>query len=172
MNRNAHPSGGSDENRCALCSHPEAEVFDRDLTLRRQTQADVARMVGVHPSTVSRRVGRPVAARRAGVLAFAAHIPQYGRPYVPYGRWSGPQGSFDELDHGLTAKEIRLNIPCFRYQRISVGSSGLPIPKRHSFNLVSASSSLNPLIRLSKYADSQFSSSAPGPVPIEPITAR
>jgi hypothetical protein len=54
MNRNTHPSGRSDENRCTVCNHPEVEALDRDLTLGRRTQAEVARIVRVHPSTVSR----------------------------------------------------------------------------------------------------------------------
>lgn len=41
---------------CTICSHPDREQIDRDLALERKTQAEVARLVGCHRSSVSRHV--------------------------------------------------------------------------------------------------------------------
>ena len=48
--------GRVDAPRCSICRHPDREDFDRALVLKRVTQADVARRVGVDRSTVSRHV--------------------------------------------------------------------------------------------------------------------
>ena len=45
-----------DTSRCSVCRHPDREDLDRDLVLKRKTQAEVARIVGVDRSTVSRHV--------------------------------------------------------------------------------------------------------------------
>jgi AcrR family transcriptional regulator len=42
--------------RCAVCNHPEREVFEKDLTLERTTAADVARSIGCNRSTVTRHL--------------------------------------------------------------------------------------------------------------------
>jgi hypothetical protein len=74
MTRNTHPTGRSDENRCTVCNHPEAEAFDRDLTLGRRTQAGVARVVGVHPSTVSRHRRNHTLPRMAMAVATESRL--------------------------------------------------------------------------------------------------
>ena len=56
MNRTIHTLGSVDASRCSVCRHADREDLDRDLVLRRRTQADVARIVGVDRSTVSRHV--------------------------------------------------------------------------------------------------------------------
>jgi hypothetical protein len=43
-----------------VCRHPDREDLDRTLVLKRGTQADVARLVGVDRSTVSRHVSNHV----------------------------------------------------------------------------------------------------------------
>ncbi len=49
-----------DVSRCSVCRHPDREELDRSLVLRRRTQAEVARIVGVDRSTVSRHVSNHV----------------------------------------------------------------------------------------------------------------
>ncbi len=48
--------GRVDASRCSVCSHPDREDPDPALVLKRKTQADVARIVGVDRSPVSRHV--------------------------------------------------------------------------------------------------------------------
>jgi hypothetical protein len=45
-----------DVSRCSVCRHPDREELDRSLVLKRKTQTEVARIVGVDRSTVSRHV--------------------------------------------------------------------------------------------------------------------
>jgi AcrR family transcriptional regulator len=40
--------------RCVVCENEDREAIDRDLILKRRTQADIARQLGVNRSTVSR----------------------------------------------------------------------------------------------------------------------
>ena len=56
--RNTGPPGATPNlgSTCKVCIHPRREEFDRKLTLREMTQAEVARIVGCHRSSVSRHV--------------------------------------------------------------------------------------------------------------------
>ena len=65
MNRTNHTSGAVVVPRCSICSRPDGEDLDRDLVLRRRTQAEVALIVGVDRSTVSRHVKNHVLPRLA-----------------------------------------------------------------------------------------------------------
>lgn len=65
MNRTNHTSGAVVVPRCSICSRPDREDLDRDLVLRRRTQAEVALIVGVDRSTVSRHVKNHVLPRLA-----------------------------------------------------------------------------------------------------------
>ena len=56
MNRTNYTLGSVDASRCSVCRHPNREDLDRALVLKRKTQADVARLVGVDRSAVSRHV--------------------------------------------------------------------------------------------------------------------
>ena len=42
--------------RCSLCSRPDRDDLDRDLVLQKKTQTEVAQLVGVDRSSVSRHV--------------------------------------------------------------------------------------------------------------------
>ena len=42
--------------RCSICTHPDGELVDRLLLLRKCSQAVIARDLGVHPATVSRHL--------------------------------------------------------------------------------------------------------------------
>lgn len=48
--------GRIDASRCSVCRHPDREALDLDLVLRRRSQSEVARLVGLDRSTVSRHV--------------------------------------------------------------------------------------------------------------------
>ena len=56
MNRTNYTLGRIDASRCSVCRHPDREGIDRDLVLKRRSQSEVARLVGVDRSTVSRHV--------------------------------------------------------------------------------------------------------------------
>jgi hypothetical protein len=60
MSKNEYALGRKDASRCSVCRHPGREEFDRSLVLKRRTQAEVARIVGVDRSTVSRHVSNHV----------------------------------------------------------------------------------------------------------------
>jgi AcrR family transcriptional regulator len=53
MNRDTPPARRSNP-RCTLCNHPDRDDIDRDLALGSRTQAEIAKLVGIHPSAVSR----------------------------------------------------------------------------------------------------------------------
>ena len=56
MNRTNYTLERFDASRCSVCRHPDREAIDRDLVLKRRSQSEVARLVGVDRSTVSRHV--------------------------------------------------------------------------------------------------------------------
>jgi hypothetical protein len=56
MSNTNHTLARIDTSRCSVCRHPDREELDRSLVLKRRTQAEVARIVGVDRSTVSRHV--------------------------------------------------------------------------------------------------------------------
>lgn len=56
MNSTNYTLGRFDASRCSVCRHPDREDIDRDLVLKRRSQSEVARLVGVDRSTVSRHV--------------------------------------------------------------------------------------------------------------------
>ena len=56
MTRTNYTLGRIGASGCSVCRHPDREDLDRSLVLKRRTQADVARIVGVDRSTVSRHV--------------------------------------------------------------------------------------------------------------------
>lgn len=65
MNRTNHTPEAVVVPRCSICRRPDREDLDRDLVLRRRTQAEVALIVGVDRSTVSRHVKNHVLPRLA-----------------------------------------------------------------------------------------------------------
>lgn len=69
MTRNNSPSGHSQQSRCTVCNHPDRDAIDRDLTLGARTQAEIAELVGVHPSTVSRHYRNHAQPRLATSMA-------------------------------------------------------------------------------------------------------
>jgi hypothetical protein len=69
MNRNSLPSRRSTDSRCAVCNHPDREAIDRDLMLGVRSQAEIAELVGVHASSVSRHYRRHAQPQLA--MAFA-----------------------------------------------------------------------------------------------------
>ena len=56
MSSTNHTLGRIDASRCSVCRHPDREELDKALVLKRMTQSDVARRVGVDRSTVSRHI--------------------------------------------------------------------------------------------------------------------
>jgi hypothetical protein len=60
MSNTNHTLARIDTSRCSVCRHPDREGLDRSLVLKRRTQAEVARVVGVDRSTVSRHVSNHV----------------------------------------------------------------------------------------------------------------
>jgi hypothetical protein len=60
MSKNEYALGRKDASRCSVCRHPDREGLDRSLVLKRRTQVEVARIVGVDRSTVSRHVSNHV----------------------------------------------------------------------------------------------------------------
>lgn len=56
MNPANHTLGRIDGSRCSVCRHPDREELDKALVLKRMSQSEVARRVGVDRSTVSRHV--------------------------------------------------------------------------------------------------------------------
>ena len=56
MTRTNYTLGRIGASGCSVCRHPDREDLDRSLVLKRRTQAEVARIVGVDRSTVSRHV--------------------------------------------------------------------------------------------------------------------
>lgn len=69
MNSSNHTLGRIDASRCSVCRHPDREALDRDLILKRLSQSEVARRVGVDRSTVSRHVkNHVVPALAQGIL--------------------------------------------------------------------------------------------------------
>jgi hypothetical protein len=54
MNRNTSLVGRSNSSRCTLCNHPDRDDIDRDLALGIRSQAEIAELVRIHPSAVSR----------------------------------------------------------------------------------------------------------------------
>jgi len=56
MTRTNHTLGTIGVPRCSICRHPDREDLDRDLVLKKRTQSEVAQMVGVDRSTVSRHM--------------------------------------------------------------------------------------------------------------------
>lgn len=72
MNRNNSPASRSKQSRCAICSRPDRDVIDSDLILGIRSQVEVAKVVGVHPSTVSRHVQRHAQPRMAMLVATGA----------------------------------------------------------------------------------------------------
>ncbi len=70
MNRNIPLVGRSNPSRCTLCNHPDRDDIDRDLALGIRSQAEIAELVGIHPSAVSRHYrnhARPRLAMAGGV---------------------------------------------------------------------------------------------------------
>ena len=64
MNRDTPPARRSNP-RCTLCNHPDRDDIDRDLALGSRTQVEIAKLVGIHPSTVSRHYRRHAQPRLA-----------------------------------------------------------------------------------------------------------
>ena len=106
MNRNTHPSGRSDETRRTLCNHPECESLDRDLTLGVRTQADVARVVGTHPSTVSRHRRNHALPRMAMAVAIDTTEIASGSLVHEHDRLYGLE--LVALERALAANDLRL----------------------------------------------------------------
>ena len=93
MNRTNHTSGAVVVPRCSICSRPDGEDLDRDLVLRRRTQAEVALIVGVDRSTVSRHVKNHVLPRLAETVlvettdvAFGNLVETFERIHAEYWR--------------------------------------------------------------------------------------
>lgn len=59
-------SGGP---QCSVCSHPQRAEYDRALLLETRTQADVAREIGCHRSSVSRHVSNHLLPEASAQLA-------------------------------------------------------------------------------------------------------
>lgn len=106
MNRNTHPSGRSDETRCTLCNHPECESLDRDVTLGVRTQAEVARVVGTHPSTVSRHRRNHALPRMAMAVAVDTSEIASGSLVHEHDRLYGLE--LVALERALAANDLRL----------------------------------------------------------------
>ena len=64
MNRDT-PSARRSNPRCTLCNHPDRDDIDRDLALGTRTQAEIAKLVEIHPSAVSRHKRNHVQPRLA-----------------------------------------------------------------------------------------------------------
>jgi hypothetical protein len=106
MNRNTHPSGRSDETRCTVCNHPECESLDRDVTLGVRTQAEVARVVGTHPSTVSRHRRNHALPRMAMAVAVDTSEIASGSLVHEHDRLYGLE--LVALERALAANDLRL----------------------------------------------------------------
>jgi hypothetical protein len=69
MNRNIPLVGRSNPSRCTLCNHPDRDDIDRDLAHGIRSQAEIAELVGIHPSAVSRHYNNHARPRLAMVGA-------------------------------------------------------------------------------------------------------
>jgi hypothetical protein len=70
MNRNTPSARRSKSPRCTLCNHPDCDDIDRDLALGTRRQAEIAKLVGIDPSAVSRHYtshARPRLAMTGGI---------------------------------------------------------------------------------------------------------
>ena len=93
MNRTNHTPEAVVVSRCSICRRPDREDLDRDLVLRRRTQAEVALIVGVDRSTVSRHVKNHVLPRLAETVlvettdvAFGNLVETFERIHAEYWR--------------------------------------------------------------------------------------
>ena len=93
MNRTNHTPKAAVVPRCSICRRPDREDLDRDLVLRRRTQAEVALIVGVDRSTVSRHVKSHVLPRLAEAVlvettdvAFGNLVETFERIHAEYWR--------------------------------------------------------------------------------------
>ena len=106
MTRNNPTSGRSQESRCSVCRHPDRDAIDRDLTLGVRTQADVARLVGVHPSTVSRHYRNHAQPRLATSMATDTNKIVLGNVIAEHDRLHGIE--LEILARALAGGDLRL----------------------------------------------------------------
>lgn len=108
-----HTLGRVDASRCSVCRHSDREDFDRDL-LRRKSQADIARLVGVDRSTVSRHVKNHVVPTLAqGVLMDTKDV-AIGNIVEAFGRIHAE--GWVVYERAMVSGDLRLAAPVLKEQ--------------------------------------------------------
>ena len=115
MNRTNYTLGRVDASRCSVCCHPDREDLDRALVLKRKTQAEVARLVDVDRSTVSRHVKNHVMPALAQGVMMDTKDVAIGNIVEAFDRTYGQTQVLYEM--GMASGDLRLAATVLDQQR-------------------------------------------------------